>query len=286
METVKAFDFENNSTITMDINTLKRTYKENDVLGKPLRGMYHYEVIDAVNEILEKYNYQHQINEIFAAQNRDKRNPGVVINPEIENKYGEKSVEAHVLRRVYADINVGDFDNDELTTNVVVAFHQDAIQIAYGPMVKICHNQCILRPERVLSTERGTNVFDIVKKFDEYMQSLTQTIVEDHRYIERMKEYILTPQQILATIGSFMTLAVAKYSRNKEIHINDMYPLNISQISDFTEDMLIKQKENNEISMWDLYNVVTNLYKPDKMQIPNMLDQHIALNNYVHQIIG
>ena len=71
MEQVKAFDFENNPTITMDIDTLKRTYKENDVLGKPLRGMYHYEVIDAVNEILEKYNYQHQINEIFAAQNRD-----------------------------------------------------------------------------------------------------------------------------------------------------------------------------------------------------------------------
>ena len=42
-------------------------------------------------------------------------------------------------------------ETDELTTTLVIAFHQDGIQAAIGPCVRVCHNQCILSPERSVS---------------------------------------------------------------------------------------------------------------------------------------
>ena len=47
-----------------------------------------------------------------------------------EQTYGEKAVEAHVLRRIFTTIRILNGDTDELTTTLVVAYHQDGIQAA------------------------------------------------------------------------------------------------------------------------------------------------------------
>ena len=41
----RQFDFQNNGIEVMDLETLQRTYKENDIYGNPVRGIYHYQVI-------------------------------------------------------------------------------------------------------------------------------------------------------------------------------------------------------------------------------------------------
>lgn len=281
----KTFDFSKEKVQVLTLDELKRTYNETDIWGKPLRGMYHHQIIENVYEILLDNGLQAEINEIFAAQNGGKT-PGVVKSPELEAKYGEGAIEAHVLRRVYADLNVRDYDNEELTTNVVVAFHQDNVQLAYGPMVKICHNQCILSPERVITTSRQNGINDILRQFSEAMKSLGMDIERDKEFISRMKEYKMTANQLLQTIGIFTTMRVQHDTLNKSIKVSDTYPLNDSQISTFTEDLLVLQSKQNEISLWDMYNVATNLYKANKMSIPSMFPQHLALNNYVHTLIG
>lgn len=287
MEERKTFNFKENKVEILTLDELKRTYKENDIFGKPLRGMYHYEILDAVQDILNANNLDMEITEIFAAQNKSKQQPGVVINPEIEKKYCEGAIEAHVLRRVYANIQVRNFDNEELTTNVAMAFHQDSVQLAYGPMVKICHNQCILSPERVFTTARNMGIDQIIRCFADSMQHLQQHIEEDKETIERMRQYHMTPQMVLQTIGIFEANAVKYYSKDQRIHNKEIFPLNISQIGRFTEDMLIQMEEkHNEVTLWDLYNVATNLYKADQMEIPTMFPQHLALNNHVQMLLA
>ncbi len=286
MEQRKTFDFKENNVEVITLDELKRTYKENDILGRPLREMYHYEIIDAIQEELAKQNLTMEISEIFAAQNRSRQDPAVVINPEIENKYGKNAIEAHVLRRVFANIRVYDFDNDELTTNIGLAFHQNAIQIGYGPMVKVCHNQCIMSPERVLSTNRSMGVKDMLHKFGECMQQLQLHIEEDKEFINRMKEYQMLPSQILQLIGMFECNTISYYSKNTDIHNREFFPLNLNQIGRFTEDVMVEMhKNNNNMSLWDVYNVATNLYKADDMEIPSMFSQHLALNRHVKGLL-
>lgn len=73
------FDFKNNNIETMSLDTLRRTYKENDIYGKPLKGLYHYEVIEKMMDICGKHQLNYEVEEIFAAQNKNKNEPGVVV---------------------------------------------------------------------------------------------------------------------------------------------------------------------------------------------------------------
>lgn len=92
----RQFDFQNNGIEVMDLETLQRTYKENDIYGNPVRGIYHYQVIQRMTDICRRHNLNYEVEEIFAAQNKNRTQPGVVILPQVEQTYGEKAVEAHV----------------------------------------------------------------------------------------------------------------------------------------------------------------------------------------------
>lgn len=100
-KTQKQFDFKTNNIEVMDIDTLQRTHKENNVYGNPLKGIYHYQAILNVAALCQKHNLNYEIEEIFAAQNKNKTEPGVIVLPEVEKTFGERAVEAHVLRRIF-----------------------------------------------------------------------------------------------------------------------------------------------------------------------------------------
>lgn len=114
MERQQQFDFQKNGIEVMNFETLQRTYKENDIYNNPVQGIYHYQVIRRMMDICEKYNLDYEVEEIFAAQNRNKTQPGVSILPQVEQTHGEKAVEAHILRRIFATIRIKDWETDEL----------------------------------------------------------------------------------------------------------------------------------------------------------------------------
>lgn len=277
-----SFDKEKVQTLTLE--QLKRTYKENDVYGKPLKGMYHHEVIERCMETAMDAGLRLVINEIFAAQNRDRMQPGVVLLPEVEKQYGERAIEAHILRRVFVNMQLKDYDTDEFTSNLAIAFHQDGIQVAFGNMVKICHNQCIMHKSQMVSSYGKDKVEDFKKMFEiigGWMLNSREIIYADRDLIDRMKQQILRPQDVLQIIGHLTTLRVMHDTTNTLIRVNDTYPLNATQINKFTESLLLKQKEQDMISVWDIYDTATHLYKAQYMEIPNVLPQNIAMAHYL-----
>ena len=150
------FDFQNNNVEVMTLDTLRRTHKENDIYGNPLKGIYHYEVIERMADICQKHNLNYEVEEIFAAQNKNKAQPGVVVLPQVEQKYGAMAVEAHILRRVYTTIRIKEWETDELTTTLVIAFHQDGIQAAIGPCVRVATTSASSPPNAVCRTTGKT----------------------------------------------------------------------------------------------------------------------------------
>ena len=77
----RQFDFQNNGIEVMDLETLQRTYKENDIYGKPLRGIYHYDLLNQIIGMCNAQNYDVEVYDLFAAQNKDRNTPGVVLLP-------------------------------------------------------------------------------------------------------------------------------------------------------------------------------------------------------------
>jgi len=274
------FDFQNNNVEVMTLDTLRRTHKENDIYGNPVKGIYHYEVIERMTDICKKYNLNYEVEEIFAAQNKNKAQPGVVVLPQVEQKFGTMAVEAHILRRVYTTIRIKNWENDELTTTLVVAFHQDGIQAAIGPCVLVCHNQCILSPERSVSNygKEKVSTEELFDRVDGWLSNFEEQMNEDRERIRRLKEKTITPVEMYAYIGLLTALRVSHDSSDRRLSSKvETYPLNQSQISIFTEDLLKLSQEKQILTAWDVYNCATELYKPGKTDLPAMIPQNGAL---------
>lgn len=291
METLdnKFFDFEKAKVQTLTIDQLERTHKENDVYGKPLRGIYHYELLNDIIGMCREQNYDVEVYDLFAAQNKDRNTPGVVLLPQVEAQFGERAVEAHILRRVFANIRIKDFDDEETTTNLAVAFHQKGIQVGFGPNVMICHNQCMLNREHYIATysEKGTGrgngvtipeVLDIVKS---WLVDARHIIVTEREKIEKMKQIQVDAQQMFILIGMLTALRVKCDTHIKEIKESRVYPLNQAQISTFTESMLLQYHREQRVTVWDIYNAATDLYKANTMDIPSLMPQNRAMVGFL-----
>lgn len=284
----KFFDFEKAKTQAITLEQLSRTHREDDVYGNPLRGIYHFDLFNKVIDECTELGYNVEVYDMFAAQNRDRQSPGVVRLPQVEAVKGQHAVEAHILRRVYANIRITDFDNDETTTNVAVAFHQKGIQIGFGPNVMICHNQCMLSPELYMSSYSekgkkgsGMEVAAMLDTLKSWLVDARHIIETDRERIAKMKETRITAEQMFLLIGLMTATRVKADTSRKSICENITYPLNQSQITLFTEDMLEAYHDKEFVTAWDMYNSATNLYKANRMDIPALLPQNRAMVNFM-----
>ncbi len=280
----KFFDFEKAKTQAITLEQLSRTHREDDVYGNPLRGIYHFDLFNKVIDECTELGYNVEVYDMFAAQNRDRQSPGVVLLPQVEDVKGQHAVEAHILRRVYANIRITDFDDAETTTNVAVAFHQKGIQIGFGPNVMICHNQCMLSPELYMSSYSekgkkgsGMDVAAMLDTLKSWLIDARHIIETDRERIAKMKETRITAEQMFLLIGLMTATRVKADTSRKSIRENITYPLNQSQITLFTEDMLEAYHDKEFVTAWDMYNSATNLYKANRMDIPALLPQNRAM---------
>lgn len=287
----KFFDFEKSKVQTLTLEQLERTHKENDVYNKPLRGIYHYDLLNQIIGMCNEQNYGVEVYDLFAAQNKDRNTPGVVLLPQVEAQFGERAVEAHILRRVFANIRLTDWDDDDNTTNLAVAFHQKGIQVGFGNMVKICHNQCMLSPTQYISTysDKGTGkgngvsipeVLDTVKS---WLLDARHIVVTERERIEKMQSIEVKADQLFMLIGMLTALRVKCDTKIKEIKENKVYPLNQAQISKFTENLMVSYHEGARVTVWDVYNAATDLYKADSMDIPALLPQNRAMVSFLEE---
>ncbi|MDR0874226.1 MAG: DUF932 domain-containing protein [Prevotellaceae bacterium] len=281
---MNTFNFKENKIQTLDLNTLKTTHKENDIFGNPLKGIYHYQIIEEIADLCERNRLNFSIEEIFAAQNNSKQMPGVVILPQVEEMYGENAIQAHILRRVYTTIRIDNGENEEHTTGIAIAFHQDGVQLGFGALVKICHNQTILGSDRVVQNfgSRAVSNDDMFASVQNWLENFFEYREQDERVIRQMQSMPFDRNDSFKLIGLLTSLRVAHDSRSAELRANaesiaKNYPLNQAQISDFTERIMLKFLDNEVLTLWDIHNLATDLYKPQLMEIPNLLPQNLAL---------
>lgn len=187
-------DFDISKVQTLTLEQLARTEKENDYNGSPLMGIYHFQLIQQVQEMCAARGYKAEIWDLFAANNKDRRAPGVSRLPQKEEKYGERAIEAHILRRVFCNIRLRDLDkgegDDAITTNLAISFHQKGIQVGIGRNVVICHNQCMLNREQYAATYKdgrtpAVALNDIMERISIWLDNLRNITAEDDEKIEK-----------------------------------------------------------------------------------------------------
>jgi len=279
----------------LTLDELEKSYHENLPTGDPVGGIYHFALIQQVLALFENRGLKPVVQEIFAAANRDSKRPGVTILPQLEEKFGERAIEAHLLRRVYANIEIRCDETEELVTCLAVAYHQKGIQLGIGPMVKVCHNQTILGAQDVASNytcyagqsrKDRFNLDMVLNRAEQWAKDYEpyQKLRRDH--IAALKEREFTRKDMLQLIGMLVEKRIMHDSQNEALHDSAPYPLNSSQINETTENMLEMMSLSATISYWDAYQRLNTVLKPGRMDIPQVLPQSLALFHIILEQIS
>ena len=286
---MKTLDFTENKVQVLGLDDLEQSYHENHVDGTPVNGIYHYVLIHQLLEIFQSHGLQPDVQEIFAANNRDSQRPGVTVLPEVEERDGKGAVSAHLMRRVYANIALRCDESDEVVTNVAVAYHQRGIQLAIGPMVKVCHNQCIMgRPDVVANygcfhneswTKENRTVDHLLNTAAAWAMAYEEQQKVRNKFFQQLREKDLGDDwDVKELIGHFVMRRVRVDSRDPRIHEPVEYALNSAQINEATANLVVALiPKPHSLTFWQAYQCLNSVLKPDKMDIPAVLPQSLAL---------
>ena len=280
IEPAQTFDFEAEKNIELTIDTLKRTHKENDIFGRPLKGFYHYEAIERIADAAESRGLMPIVSDLWAAQNGSKSQPGVVLLPQVEAVTMPHAVEAHILRRVFCTLNLMKYDDGEKCTNIALTFHQDGVQVAIGQRVTICRNQTILGAEHTAiskGNDQGSinELFATVEKWLDNAATITDS---DRQRIERLKAQRLDRPTALMYLGLLNCMRVAADSRNKALRDRvKVAPLNQAQLSIFAEHLTERLMMADSLTAWEFLNLATEVHKPTTADMPRIIPTNAAL---------
>ena len=290
----RKLNFAEQAVQVLTLGELERSYHENLPTGDPVGGIYHFALIQQVLAIFEKRGLTPVVQEIFAAANRDSKRPGVTLLPQLEEQYGERSIEAHLLRRVYANIEIRSDETDELVTCLAVAYHQKGIQLGIGPMVRVCHNQTILGAQDVVSNytcyggqsrKDKLSLESVIGRAELWADEY-----EPYQKIRRERMSALKSAQMdrngmLQLIGILVEKRILHDTNNEDLRISQPYPLNSGQINETSEQLIALMRHDEPISYWDAYQQLNTVLKPRRMDIPQVLPQSLALFETMYELI-
>ena len=289
-ETRKTFDFSKEKVQTITLAELEATYKENDVYGRPLGGIYHSDLINGISNMARNAGLEVEMGDMFAVNNLDGKRPGVALLPEVEEKEGERSIRAHLLRRVFATIRMAPHQLPPVggfCPAIAISYSQHGIQIGIGPNIHICRNQTILCAKQMIANF-GYCRLEMDKKdlagpdwwrptvegwIDEVASGVMQQQWAD--IIQSLDEQLVYESDMQQIFGGLMQLRIQADTSEKSLRTGEIPPLTQSQINHCMERVLIKHFGKGGAGMctkWDILNAMTDTLKPlndsDGIRVP------------------
>ncbi|MCI6080134.1 MAG: hypothetical protein MR724_01020 [Prevotella sp.] len=276
----KTFDFSKEKVQTITLAELEATYKENDVYGRPLGGIYHSDLINGISDIARNAGLEVEMGDMFAVNNLDGKRPGVALLPEVEENEGERSIRAHLLRRVFATIRMAPHQLPPVggfCPAIAISYSQHGIQIGIGPNIHICRNQTILCAKQMIANF-GFCRLEMDKKnlagpdwwrptmegwIDEVAKGVMQQQWAD--IIQSLDEQLVYESDMQQIFGGLMQLRIQADTSEKSLRTGEIPPLTQSQINHCMERVLIKHFGKGGAGMctkWDILNAMTDTLKP------------------------
>ena len=277
-ESRKTFDFSKEKVQTITLPELEATYKENDVYGRPLGGIYHSDLINGISDIARSAGLEVEMGDMFAVNNLDGKRPGVALLPEVEEKEGERSIRAHLLRRVFAVIRFVSGGTPETSCPAIaISYSQHGIQIGIGPNINICRNQTILCAKQLIANY-GYCRLDLDKKelagadwwrptVEGWIEEVAQGTMQAQwaEIIQSLDEQLVYESDMQQIFGGLMQLRIEADTSDKSLRTGEIPPLTQSQINHCMEQVLVKHFGKGGAGMctkWDILNAMTDTLKP------------------------
>lgn len=269
--------------------------------GDIMNGMNAYTLIGQVAQMAKNYHGECRITDLFVADNVNKaQGNGIAINKRIKDAYQQRTgtdnipFAAATFNRVFCNIELSGQHTDTHVANIVVATNQQGLQVAIGAHCHACRNQTILGKEHLVSSygnRKAVDTQEFLRMVDLMLSGYR--FVDDMEALRRMQQYELKDEHVLMLMG-YLRYLYAKYnSRDAAIRSQvtgqfSIYPMDACQLNRF--DQCVVQTERSlagrPMTVYDLYQGATTIYKVARTDMPNILPQNLAFVNVLQEVFN
>ncbi|WP_298954619.1 DUF3871 family protein [uncultured Nonlabens sp.] len=233
----------------------------------------HYQFIDEVQKSLENLMGNLTISEpkIRVSHVIKGRTPSAIRKPVKELLESEKT---RYYERLAFSIDIPEFNNEiagsklNLSIGGVRAYNQENLystksmekfKLFIGFKNAVCTNLCI-STDGLLSAVRVSSIEELGSKATELIQSYE---AEEHfNELKSLTNFTINENQFTFLIGKLRMLPYLDKKQNPEIFITSISDSQASNmIKDFHLDNNFKRDLNGDISLWNLYNILTEANK-------------------------
>lgn len=289
----RILNFKDNKVEHLTLKELESTAKEQRTGGNAVHDIQHYELLGAIQNRLDVSGLSYDPISISVVDGGPKTFPGITTTDELIEKHGKDTVRSFLMRRLITMFMITTDGTEEYNYGLAVAFHQNGIQVAYGPNIRTCDNMCIMSPELIMATY-GTGKIKYDKMLEvvgEWLTNFKEHRDRDIQTLERMKMIQCTYRDVAELTGHLQFMRIG--SASKIINTDVVQPLNQGQISAFTESYLKYYQdhkssspgpdptEDTSITLYELFNIATEMHKAGNTDLPLIIQSNYALGKFL-----
>jgi len=284
---VRILDFKKNKVEVLQLDELQQTVSEQRASGKPINDILHYDLFEKINERITQEKLDFQLQGINCVDGGRKDLPGVsyLDDESLIKEHGEHGLGTYLVRRLIAMYIITTGATADFNYKLAVAFHQEGIQVGFGPNVINCDNMSIMSANQ-RAQSYGPNKMPVEKLLEvigEWLNNFKETRERELRILTKMKEIDVPHKEVAQVVGELNMIRLTRDS--KDISERPEYPLNQSQINRLAERYLVNRHNHEgegeyKVSLFDLYNLGTDMQKPGIMDLPLIIPANHSFGQF------
>lgn len=272
----KILDFKTEKAEVLTLDELYSSCKLKNADGKHI--VEPHRVFADTVELLNKHNITYDMLPIIA-----KGGTHALYNEDLAGYIGvDHDIRAYTLLRTSGIITMPSYSDNETTMQIRLDVTERGITLSTGKLVLVCTNGMTAFKGDLISTYgQGKIQYEhALQVVENWVQGLEQKNAEYNRLIEKLKAVKVNESSVKTMIGKLMYQAV-------DGNINNyVAPLNVTQVSSFTNALIERERntEDDHLNIhtgWDLYNLGTDLFKHDNMDMTIIAERNFAFTNFM-----
>ena len=253
------------SVISLDLlreSQLIRMQNGRDMVTRPIQS---WELIDRIGHMLGEKGVPNSLDPIYVQKSESQQ----ILTAAERGIYTAETtpINRWLFNQLITRINIFPEKEGETNTAIALSFNKNGLLLAFGENVRICQNMSVFGNN--LMTTYGNNKvpFDkMMEVLNHWIETLEEKITWDLNMINGMKSIgIRDGRELERIMGNLYLRSV------KQAYGNHVAPFSMTQMSLFAQEINRRFEDDSRLgTVWDLYNVGTNLYRPSDVDMVNI----------------
>jgi hypothetical protein len=241
---------------------LVRMQNGREIISRPIQS---WELIDRITNQLGERGIPHALDNIYVQKSESQQ---ILTSAERGIYTAENTpISKWLFNQLITKINVNPAREGDTNTSIALSFNKNGVLVAFGQNVRICSNMCVFGKNLMTTYGQNKVPFDkMLEVLNHWLDTMAEKEQFDLRMIEGMKSVEIDKvSEVDRLVGNLYRKSV------EQAYGSVVAPFTMTQMSVLTQDINKRLKEDSRLgTVWDLYNIGTNLYKPTDVDMVNI----------------